>query len=244
MITSEQVVGALKQALRQRKISYLALAGSLGLSESAVKKMFASANMSLKRVDEICAELNLDFADLVELVQNSEPRVEQLDYQSEKMLVSDIRLLLVTYCLFNYWHIDDIIQRYQVSNTEAIRYLAQLDRMKLIELLPENRVRLLISASFQWIENGPIERFFRSQVQSEFFADQFSDVDCARIVCNADLSNNTRMQLIERMKMLQRLFDDFSQQDRPLSSAEKQGTTMVLAIRPWQFTAFTALERV
>ena len=199
--------------------------------------------MSLKRVDEICAQLNLDFADLVELVQNSEPRVEQLDYLSEKMLVSDIRLLLVTYCLFNYWNIDDITQRYQLSKTDAIRYLAQLDRMKLIELLPENRVRLLISASFQWIENGPIERFFRSQVQSEFFADHFLDADCARIVCNADLSTHARMQLIERMKMLNRLFDDYSQQDRPLGSTEKQGTTMVLAIRPWQFTAFTALER-
>ena len=64
MANSTQLVTAIKLALRQQGISYRALAKALALSESAIKQMFASGNMSLKRVDAICSVLKLDLTDL------------------------------------------------------------------------------------------------------------------------------------------------------------------------------------
>jgi len=54
--------------------------------------------------------------------------------------------------------------------------------MKVIELQPGDRVRLLVANNFSWRKNGAIEKFFRSHVQSEFFSHHFQDDDSVRIV--------------------------------------------------------------
>ena len=43
-----------------------------------------------------------------------------------------------------------------------------LDRLKFIELLPGNRIRLLVSRAFAWIPDGPIQRLFKSQLSQDF----------------------------------------------------------------------------
>jgi hypothetical protein len=40
-------------------------------------------------------------------------------------------------------------------------------------LLPENRVKLKIARDFQWIADGPIQRFFRTQAQTDFLNAKF-----------------------------------------------------------------------
>ena len=161
MANSSQLVSAIKLSLRQQGISYRVLAKALNLSESAIKQMFASGNMSLKRVDAICDVLKLDLTDLIESINDTENKLEQLSHPFEKELVGDLRLLLVAYCVVNHWPMETIVERYEISTTECIQYLAQLDRMKLIELLPGNRIRSLIKPNFKWINNGPHREVFQ-----------------------------------------------------------------------------------
>jgi len=243
MTTSTKLVKALKQALKTRGITYKALADRLDLSESAIKQMFSTGNLSLKRLDELCAVLELDIADLVNLTGADEPKMEQLPAEYEQEIVADNRLLLFAYCLINYWQVDEILDRYQISPEESIRYLRRLDQMKLIEALPGNRVRLLIANNFKWRKNGAIERFFRSKVQMEFFDSDFTDDGAVRIVKNGMLSKKSQLQLAERLQAIGELFDDASAEERKLPASQRQGTTMVLAIRNWFFEGFRELER-
>ena len=243
MANSTQLVDLIKQQLRIQGINYRKLAQALGLSESAIKQMFAAGNMSLKRLDAICEVLKLDLTDLLEKLQDDVPKLDALTYNQEKELISDPKLLLVAYGLINYWTVQDILERYTFTEAEVVQYLVKLDKMKIIELLPENRVRLLVSSHFQWIVRGPIEQFFRQYAQQEFLQAQFSADGCINIVRNADITLQARMQVVERLKMAERLFDDLHRQDKKIPSTGKQGTTMVLAIRDWEFSAFKALER-
>ena len=173
MTTSAGIVATLKRELKRRDITYRTLAGRLGLSESAVKQMFASGNFSLKRLDALCAVLELDLGDVVNIASDQEARIERLSEDLERELVSDMRLLCVAYCLVSYWTVDEILDKYAFSDTEIVQLLARLDRMKLIELQPGNRVRLLISKNFRWQENGAIENFFRNQAQTAFLDGDF-----------------------------------------------------------------------
>jgi len=243
MTTSIKLVRALKQALKTRGITYKTLADRLELSESAIKQMFSTGNFSLKRLDELCAVLELDIADLVNLTGADEPRMEQLSAEYEQEIVADNRLLLFAYCLINYWKVDEILDRYQISAEESLRFLRRLDQMKLIESLPGNRVRLLIANNFKWRKNGAIEQFFRSKVQMEFFDSSFTDDGAVRIVKNGMLSKKSQLQLAERLQAIGELFDDASAEERKLPASQRQGTTMVLAIRNWFFEGFRELER-
>ncbi len=243
MTSSARIIDTLKRELKVRGITYRALAARLGLSESAVKHMFSTGNFSLRRLDEICAVLELDFGDLVDISETQEQKIEQLSAQQELEIMSDMRLLLVAYCLLNYWSFDEIIARYDITPEQGLKYLRRLDRMKFIELQPGDRVRLLLANNFSWRKNGAIEKFFRSRVQKEFFSHDFGDDESVRIVKNGMLTRNSVLRLIEKLKATGDLFDDTTWEERKLPAPERHGTTMVLAIRHWFFEGFRELER-
>ncbi len=243
MARSIRLLTVLKQQLKKQGITYRKLASELGLTESAIKQMFAADNMSLKRMDAICEILELDISDLVEISENQANKIELLSVEQEAILIGDQKLLLVAYCVVNNWSFEEIIARYDLSEPECIKQLVKLDKMNLVELLPGNRIKTLIAPNFAWQPNGPIEHFFRNEVQNAFFDDGFNDVDCIRLVKNGDLSKAARKQLVDRLKVIGQAFDDNNREERKLSSDDRQGTTMVLAIRHWQFQAFVALER-
>lgn len=243
MARSLKLVQVLKKQLRAQGITYKQLATLLELSESSIKHMFANNSISLSRLDLICEQLGIELSDLALIAEDDVLKLEQLPLEHEKELVNDMRLLLVTYCVMNYWTIKDITKQYSLSETECIQYLSKLDKMKMIELHTNNRIRLLVSQNFEWRNNGPIERFFRQQVQSQFFNSDFSATGEIRLVKNGNISLASRKQLVDRLMALGDYFEELNHQERAVDINEKHGSTMVLAVRQWGFQAFTSLQR-
>ena len=243
MAQAARLVHELKNQLKIHRVTYRELAQQLELSESAVKQMFSSGNMTLARLDKICEILSMDLGDLVQASDSSARQLQCLTLDQESELIGDPKLLLTAYCLVNHWTFADILNRYQLTEVEGIRYLARLDRMKLIELLPGNRVKPLIATNFTWQPDGPIERYFRKEVQGPFFNTDFSGESSLRLVKNGDISKVARQQILERLHAIGQLFDDTVREERKLPLNQRQGTTMVLAIRHWIFEAFESLER-
>ena len=243
MAQATRLVQELKNLLKQRGITYRELAQELDLSESAIKQMFSSGNMTLARLDRICEVLALDFGDLLQLSDASAHRLQSLSLEQESELIGDPKLLLTAYCLVNNWTFAEILDRYEITEVEGITYLARLDRMRLIELLPGNRVKALIATNFTWHPNGPIEQFFRKEVQGPFFNADFTEDGCIRLVKNGDISAVARQQILERLYHIGQMFDDTVIEERKLPLDQRQGTTMVLAVRHWIFDAFAKLER-
>ena len=173
MSQTSQLIGTLKQELRKQRINYRQVAEALDLSEASVKRMFAGSFFTLERLEKICDLVNMGLDDLVAQMKRNVEMTTELTLAQEKELVSDIKLLLMAHFLINHLEFSAIIEAYEISETEGIRLLARLDRMKIIELQPGNRVRLLISTNFKWLPNGPIQRFFEQKVQSEFFDSSF-----------------------------------------------------------------------
>lgn len=243
MARSNHIIDTLKLELRAQGINYRQLAEKLELSESTIKHMFSSKNFSLKRMDMICELLDLELSDLVSHYEARTPKMEQLSSEHEKQLVSDIPLLLVAYCVTNQWSITDILSRYNLSEPECIRCLVQLDRMKMIELLPENKFKLLISNNFTWHRNGHIEQFFRREAQDRFLSGSFTGDDATRVVKLGELSDKSILQLIDRINSVGELYDDLSKEDSKQPFGTRHGTSMVLAIRKWKFDAFREYQK-
>ena len=243
MARSKQIIDAVKVALKQKGITYRALSKKLSVSESTVKQMFANGNFSLHRLDRICDVLDTDLSNLLELSLETEQHLAKLDVEQEQALVGNEKLLLVAFCLVTHSTVDEILARYSIGETEIITLLAQLDKMKMIELQPNNRVRLLLSNNFAWQKNGPVEKYFRSQVQIEFFNTSFEEDGSLRVIKNGVITEKAQLELRHRMHSLDQMFDDISLQERKVPSSLRQGVTMILAIRNWQLSIFTKLER-
>jgi DNA-binding Xre family transcriptional regulator len=101
MSQTRPLIDTLKQELRKQRINYRQVAEALELSETSVKRLFSDEAFSIKRLEKVCALLDLDISDLVHLMEKNIELTAQLSAQQEQELVSDVKLLLVALLLMN-----------------------------------------------------------------------------------------------------------------------------------------------
>lgn len=76
---------------------------------------------------------------------NAREQLHELTTEQEATLVSDSKPLLVAVCALNQWTAAEITSRYRLTEPECVQRRLRLDRMRLIDLLPGNRIRLNLS---------------------------------------------------------------------------------------------------
>ncbi|RYF61230.1 MAG: XRE family transcriptional regulator, partial [Comamonadaceae bacterium] len=161
MSTTADLVAALKKELKSAQMTYADLAEALGMAESSVKRMLAKGDMPLSRIDAICRALALDFADLARRVADDQPLLKELTQEQERAVVADKKLLLMAICVLSQWTLEQVTTAYRLTEAEGIKYLAQLDRIGIIELRPLNRYRLKLAKTFRWRPHGAVMNYFR-----------------------------------------------------------------------------------
>jgi len=243
MSTTADLVLALKKELKAAQMTYADLARGLDMAESSVKRMLAKGDMSLSRIDAICRALKLDFGELARRVADAQPLVKELTQEQERAVVADKKLLLCAICVLSQWTLEQITSYYRLSEAECIKYFAQLDRIGIIELRPLNRYRLKLAKTFRWRPHGPVMHYFRDHVVLDYFAGGFDGAAEGLLLVHGSICRGIAPSFVER---LQRLAQDFAQQhqaDQKLGEKDREGYTLVLAMRSWEFAAFTQLRR-
>jgi DNA-binding Xre family transcriptional regulator len=243
MSTTADLVTLLKKELKSARMTYADLAVKLGMAESSVKRMLAKGDMPLSRIDAICRALKLDFADLARRVADTQPLLAELSEAQEKAVVADKKLLLAAICVLSQWTLEQITTSYRLSEAECIKYLAQLDRIGIIELKPLNRYRLKLAKTFRWRPHGPVMDYFRDNALLDYFSGGFDGNGEGLLLVHGSISRGLAPSFLERM---QRVAQDFAQQhqtDQKLGDKDREGFTLLLAMRSWEFEAFAALRR-
>ncbi|WP_370280876.1 helix-turn-helix domain-containing protein, partial [Pontibacterium sp.] len=150
MLQTSALVDTLKQQLKASGKTYADIATDLDLSEASVKRLFSERNFTLQRLEIICDAIGISFFQLVEKMSHQQQSLTQLTLDQEREVANDVVLLLIAVSVINGFSFEDLVSQYKISETECIQKLALLDRLKLIELLPGNRLRLLVSPNFTW----------------------------------------------------------------------------------------------
>ena len=243
MSTTADLVLLLKKELKAAHMTYADLAGALGMAESSIKRMLARGDMPLSRVDAICRALRLDFAELARRVADAQPLLAELSQAQDKAVVADKNHLLVAICVLSQWTLEQMTGSYRLSEAECIQYLVQLDRIGIIELKPLNRYRLKLAKTFRWRPQGAVMDYFRDNALLDYFSGGFDGGGEGLLLVHGSISRSLAPSFIERM---QRVAQDFAQQhqaDQKLAGKDREGYTLLLAMRSWEFEAFAALRR-
>lgn len=243
MSTTSDLVRAIKQELKNAGMTYADLARALGMAESSVKRMLSRGDMALSRVDEICRALRLDFADLARRVAEAQPLIREMTEEQERAVVADRKLLLVAICVLSQWTVEQITSYYRLSEAECVKCLVQLDRIGIIELRPLNRYRLKLAKTFRWRPHGPVMTYFREHALLDYFSGGFDGAGESLLLVHGSVARSMAPMFAER---LQRVAQDFAQQhqtDQKLPASDREGYTLLLAMRSWEFEAFAQLRR-
>ena len=234
---------SLKLCLKQKGFTYADVAKQLQLSEASVKRIFSEENISLQRLDQICAMMKMTITDLSRMAEKNQDQIQELSEEQEAEFVKQPKLLFVAYMLLNDMDFQSIQHYYDIDELEGIQLLAHLDRIKFIDLLPGNRVKLLASRNFRWRKNGAIEKLFNEHIRQEFFQSRFAKQEESMQFASAMVSRSTILLMHSKIERLINEFNDLAQQDASLPFSERHGCSLVGAIRPWEFSLFAQYRK-
>lgn len=230
---------ALKKLMRSRGQTYAKAAVVLNLSEASIKRLFSQQALSLSRLESLCNWLHVDIQDLVKLSREQEPLTTELSEEQEVELLQDTGLLLIAYLLLNNWSQAEILETFSFTQPELTRRMFRLQKIGLVEVFPFDRVRLKTARNFSWRKDGPVQRFFADKVLAEFLSSAFEEPGEAMKFVSGMLSRKNIMYMQSRIEELARELDSLVESDLGLTAAERFGTSLFVAIRPWEFSGFT-----
>ena len=237
------IVDALKRALKARGVTYAQVAQALRLSEPTVKRMFASGNFTLARFEQICNLTRTTIGELARSAEGDKDEVSQLTPEQERAIMADRKLLLVALCALNHLTLEQMVQAYSLTKAECIGLLARLDRIKFLELLPGNRIKLRLTRAFSWLPNGPIQQYFKARAQRDYFASHFDRPGELLLVVNAMISAPSSETTMARLRRVANELTETHHAEAHLPLGERRPLTLIVAMRPWELEEFRDLRR-
>lgn len=237
------LIAGIKRQLKVQGMTYRDVAQALNLSEPSVKRLFSNERFTVERLAQLSHLLGFTLGELLQVSSASPAEIHRLSQADELRLVSTPAFLLVAVCILNHWTVADIVRVYRLSEGDCHEHLLELQAMGLITLASNERIRLRIARDFVWIDDGPIQQFFRREGLTDFLNSAFTQADASMAFVHGML---TEPALAELQKELQRLRTRFSalhdeSADAPL--AQRRGIAMLLARREWEPAVFQQLRR-
>jgi transcriptional regulator with XRE-family HTH domain len=237
------LIGALKATLKSRQLTYDDLAGRLQLSHASVKRLFAEETFTLKRIEEICNVLEIDFFDLARLARGASAEIDEMTTRQEEALAADARLLGLFYLVFNDWAIDAILETYNIAKADCTKMLLQLDRLRLIELGANDTVRLKVPKTLRLQTNGPIRRSHGKSVINDFLQADFAKMGGYFRFEFRELSPASVTHLERKLNRLAQELHELAELDSYLPTDQRQTVGLALGMRPWAMSWVTGLEK-
>lgn len=233
MANTDLMITTLKRVLKSRGKTYNDLAQALHLSEASVKRLFSDKSFTLQRLDEICQWLELDFFELARIARGESMATAEMTIAQEQILADDLQLLGLFYLVRNNWQLQDIVSYYEISEPACIRLLIRLDRAGLIELLPDNRIRLRVSRQVKHQPYGPIRLKHGEMMTNNFLAVRFDEHQGYFEFVGGDLSPASALIIQRKLDQVAAEFHELSELDINLPTHERTLYGTVFGIRPW-----------
>lgn len=237
------LIRALKATLKSRSLTYEDLAKRLQLSHASVKRLFAEETFTLKRIEDICKVLEIDFFDLARLARGASADTEEMTTAQEQALANDASLLGMFYLVFNEWTVEAILDAYDIGKADCTKLLLQLDKLRLIELGANNVVRLKVPKTVRLQRDGPIRRSHGKSVINDFLQVDFAEMGGYFRFEFRDLSPASVAHLERKLERVAQELHELAELDSYLPVDQRQTVGLALGMRPWTMSWVTGLKK-
>jgi CRP-like cAMP-binding protein len=168
-----QVLACLRGLIRAKGLHNRDIASSLDVTERTVTRWLAGRGLTMRALQQLCGMADIT---LMELFETAGARLQHeaasLTRRQEQELVDDPIMALFFEHIRYGFPTNDLKDQLGLSDSDRVLALVGLEKLGLIELLPGDRVRLLVSREIRWLKNGP-----RNRALSESFGRLFGKID-------------------------------------------------------------------
>ena len=243
MNQTTRILNTLKKCLKARGITYKKLSRELHLSEASVKRIFSEQTFSLRRLEQVCNVMDMSLYDLAKLSEKVKTVPSILSVEQEMALAENAKLFIFFYLLLNGRDPESIVKDYKISSKQSLQFLLELDRLKLIDLYPGNRVVFLTQKSIEWRKNGPIRAKYEKRVRQEFASTSSDDPDCRFYFETGKLSEGSRTIMLRKIDRLLKEYIELTEIDKTLPHENSSSTGLMVTFRPWVFYLMNDFKR-
>ncbi|RJF92563.1 helix-turn-helix domain-containing protein [Noviherbaspirillum saxi] len=216
------LVNSLRRLLRARGIGYRDIARTLAVSEPTIKRWFAGKGITVERLEDLCAFVDVSLIELIEFAaHDADARLRQLSIEQEQALAQDQILVFIFTIILRGWSPDELWREQGLEPAALIVYLTRLDKLRLIDLLPGNEVRLLTVRDIEWRKDGPMRTQFAQWLKAGYFA---LDALQSKAPWGAEmvkLSESSLARMEDMIRDFQRNIRLLGEADRHASAAQK-----------------------
>jgi transcriptional regulator with XRE-family HTH domain len=230
---------ALRQVLRAHGLRYRDIAEKLHVGERTVARWMTSEKIDTSTIEDLCSLIDMTFFDLCEFVlQRSEEAISQLTLQQEQELAGSNLLQYFFMQLLKNWPVEDIRRELELSEPELINALIRLEKVGLIDLLPQNRVRLRVAKKVKFRPSGPFlnnaSNWVRDMVADFSFAEPHTECAIEAI----KLSPASRAALRPKFERLLDEARELGDLDRRTNSDSRDWYACILIARPYKVSPY------
>ena len=146
----------LKAQLKAHNLTYAMLAQTLDVSESTLKKWFVAKDGSFNRIVSICEALGIPVHQVLREFEDQGVLMLTFTREQQAAFLAD-REAFNVYWLLVYERLSSPAAqvRLKLGDAKYHRLLLQLDRLKLIQLNPHDRVKVPRMRPVGWVFAGP-----------------------------------------------------------------------------------------
>ena len=245
MEQTNRLIETLKKVIKSRGLTYKDLAKSLKLSEANLKRAFSKQTFTLQRLESICRILEIDFYELAKQAKGHVQDVlDSLTLEQEKALAENTALFSIFYLILSGMSLKQIENDYDFQG-KTQQLLLKLDRLKMIELHPHGRIKLLIATNVRWLPRGPLNEKYESVIKQEFLSAPFNGKNEKLRLLSGVFSENTLKLMTLKIDRLLGEFLELSETEVRSHGNSQKGTRqwLLLAYRPWFFSVTSKFEK-
>ena len=158
----KEFMNYVKKKARELSLTQKQIAKELRVSLPTVKRWWSGRGVSLPVLNKICVLLGVTLSEVFLEIENQSSSRFTYTLEQERMLVQFSQALALFDLLISGKSMAQIKRKYTLSESRSTSLLLKLDRVQLIELSAENKIKFLHRGEPQWILNGPLSQKYRT----------------------------------------------------------------------------------
>lgn len=156
----------LKEVMKAKGLTYARLARKIGTSEVTMKRVFSlGQSCTLDRLFKICDAIGVSFFDIVALAKQEDEVNYFLTSEQENHFASKPAHFAILKELIRGLTAEQIKKTWELEDSRYFKILRSLERLGLVDLLPENKVRIKVRGNIRMAHRGPLaKKILRPQI--------------------------------------------------------------------------------
>lgn len=157
----------IKTRARSLGITQTDLAYELGVSIGTIKRWYSGKGLTLAAVDSLSKCLSMSLTEIFSMVENTK-QTFSYSRKQESAFVQKPELLAYFDYLLRGKSVKELSIKFSMSDKKTTQVLLGLDKLDLIELHENNKVKILKEGEPVWTKNGPLAKAFKKEIINDF----------------------------------------------------------------------------